>query len=68
MDWRPENEVDEDEKQQALRLMQRDEAMAIVMTMVEAQIEKGIDTARAVDVAIEQAPKIMDFLNGQFKV
>jgi hypothetical protein len=68
MGWSPEEEVNEEEKQQALKLMQRDEAMAIIMTMVESQIAKGINTIEAVDVAIGQAPKIMDFLNKKFKV
>ena len=63
MGWRPENEVDDEEKEQGKRIMLREEATTIIMTIIEAQIAKGIDAAKATDVAIDQAPKIMKYLD-----
>lgn len=68
MNWRPEEEVDEDEKKQALRLMRRDEAMAIVMTMIESQIGQKVPLEAATDAAIKQAPKVMAYLDDGFEV
>ena len=63
MGWRPENEVDDEEKEQGKRIMLREEATTIIMSIIEAQIAKGIDAVAATDVAIDQAPKILKFLN-----
>lgn len=63
MDWRPENEVEEEEKKQAVKIMRRDEAAIIVMSMIEAQISKGVGAEIATDAAIAQAPKVLKFLD-----
>lgn len=63
MDWRPENEVEEEEKEQGKRIMLRDEACSIIMSMIEAQVTRKVDIDEAVDAAIINAPKVLRFLD-----